>query len=682
MLGVYGVAILETLLKPLVKLAAVYGPWAINQSEGAADLFRRGQQSSAGIHVDEESALSLSAVFAAVNLMASITGSIPLNTHRQVGTRRELATNHPAYYLLHTQPNPEMTAATFKRTREFHRRLWGRTYAEISWLGNGKPWALWVIEPWRVQEKREDDGSLYYLVDGVRKVAPADMLVNHLISFDGIVGRSFVEFAVESLGLGLAAQEFSARFFGNGSNHGGILTHDGMPAEELRNNVRKSWQEHDGPKTAHKTKVLFGGWKWQPNTGGVDPDKAQLMEARRFTNEEVARFQNIPPHLLRDLTHATFSNIEHQGIDFVVYSMTPPLVEYEQEYDRKLLAPPDLYCKHNVTALLRGDNASRSAFYREQFNIGAMNLNEIRELEERNPIEGGDTYFVPLNMQPLAEAVKPKEEPKPEPAPVVEEEDQDEPETPDESATEDEEEEDKEEDNGQMAARLGLLTHTLARLAKVEANEIRRAAKQPSKLLSWMDEFYPRFEAMLSEALTPVLAMWDTAPKAAAVAATWCQRSQQGLLVAAEVKADQLQMSIEMMLAGWSVRPAEYATELLGEQGAADMKPDKLAQSFDRLADAIANRQVVISVQPSPVAPPMINVQPSPVSVEAAVINVQPAPVTVAPPVINVQPAAAPVEVKVEKVAAPAAPDQRLIRTIFHRDNADEITHTTQEFQE
>lgn len=396
------------MIRPLHRLfswlARKTGPWTISQVPG--HLFS-GPQSTAGVPVTQDDALSLSAVFAGVNLLSRVVGSLPLHVYRRWGRAKEHAITHPAYRLLHTSPNPEMTSATFRRTLEWHRLLGGGAYASVQWAGNGKPVALWPLEPWRVRPKRRDDGELYYEVDGKQEVEPEDMLHVPLVSSDGVTGRSFMDWAVESLGLGIGTQQFAAAYFGNGARPGGVLTHTGKPSDEQMKAFRKTWEErHRGPANAGGTAVLWGGWSYASD-GSFDPEKSQLLEQRRFTTEEVSRWLGIPPHLLRDLSRATFSNIEQQNLDFLAYSLGPVLVDYEQELDRKLLSPPECFCKHNVGGLLRGDAAARSAFYASMFNIGAFSVNDIREREDMNPVDGGDVHLVPLAMAPLPQVAFP-----------------------------------------------------------------------------------------------------------------------------------------------------------------------------------------------------------------------------------------------------------------------------------
>lgn len=540
-------------------------------SEVPGSWFSRGTESAAGVSVDPESALSLSGVFAAVNLLSAVTAALPLTVYRQSGRNRSAATTHPGYRVLHTQFNPEMTSVMARRTLEFHRLLFGNAYAEAGWDGGGNIRYIWPVEPWRVQPSRDQDGRLFYLVDGSRRVSPADLIHVPLISFDGVTGRSFVDFAIESLGLGLATQDFAARFFGNGAKPGGLLKHPSTPAKEARDKFREEWQRnHGGSANANKTAVLWGGWDYVPNDGAFNAQESQLLEQRRFSIEEVARWLNLPPHLLRELGRATWANIEHANIDFLQYSLGPSLVMWEQEYDRKLFNPPTLYTKHNVTALLRGDSASRSTFYREQFNIGAMSINNILELEERNPIEGGDTHFVPANMVPLERAI---EEPEPPPAPSP---------FPTMPGTEppvaqEQEEGDEEGDAEERQARRRLLESTLHRLLRVEAKEVERAATRPGKFLAWLDAYQDRHRALLAEALAPVLAVCrpggSSLVEAECAATAWVRQSASDLLdVAGAATPAALPGAIETLLASWRDRPAQVAAALL-EKSHAEVAP-------------------------------------------------------------------------------------------------------------
>jgi HK97 family phage portal protein len=165
--------------------------------------------------------------------------------------------------------------------------------------------------------------------------------------------------------------------------------------------------------------LLEEGMKFQKIV--IDPKDSQFLESRQFNIPEIARWFNLPPHKLKDLTKSSFSNIESEQISFVTDSILPWLVRLEQAFNMQLLTESDreysgrgrLYFKHNVEGLLRADAAARGTYYREMFNIGAMSINEIRALEDMDPVEGGDIHLVPMNMTSLENAGKPPAAPKP-----------------------------------------------------------------------------------------------------------------------------------------------------------------------------------------------------------------------------------------------------------------------------
>lgn len=529
------------------QLAIKRGPWALTDSS-VVSLFGS-NESTSGATVDMESTLSLSAVFAGVNLYSLVLASLPLVVHRrgQDGTK-QLATNHPVYRLLHTAPNPEMTAFTFRRVLEWHRLLGGAACAEIEWGEDGEPVAIWPIESWRVRPDRDEDGNLFYRIDGNYIAAPDDIIYIPLISFDGVCGRSFIDFAIESLGLALTAQEFAGEFFGNGARPSGLLEHPGNTTKEARAEMRKAWTERHAKGGV--LGMIWGGWKYDATAGGEgDMEKAQLLESRRFVTEEVARWLNIPPHLLRDLSRATFSNIEAQQRDALTYSFGPVLIGYEQEYDRRLLpaAVPGVeqgyYTKHKLEGFLRADSAARASFYNTLAGIGVLSINDILDLEDRNSIGPmGDKRFVPLNMQTLEDATKPKPveppappapapEPKPEPAP---------PEEPKEDPT--------------LRA---WLTDTLERLMRVEVNAALRAVKEPGKFLAWIDEFYPAHVRKVDEAMGVPL-------KGKAYKGRWVRDSIESLMeLSGRATAKTLAAEAETLFKQWEARPAAEAARIM-----------------------------------------------------------------------------------------------------------------------
>ena len=485
-----------------------------------SNLFAAGTSSS-GEKVDQDGALSLSAVFAGVRFLAQIISHLPLNVVREVDGMKSPASTHPAWKVLKYRPNPYMTSQTFRFVMEWNRLLGNAAYAEIQWTGGGNVAALWPLAYWRVQPRIAEDERFVFLVDGQREIDPADMLYIPQVTFDGFSPTGFLDYAIESLGLGLSAQKCAASFFANGGRPNGLLKHPGNPRETQRKEFRKSWGErHEGATNQNRVGVLWGGWEWQ-DVAVMSSEQAQLLESRKFSVEEVARWPNLPPHLVRQMDRATFSNIEHQGIDFVVYSLGPMLTAYEQEYDWKLLNPPEIYSKHNVNALLRGDQASRAAYLRQMFMVGKYSINELREMDDENGIgPEGDIRFVPVNMQPLEvahhAAMNPEQKTAPDPQGGG----------PNNDSPGDGVDGITGQDGTADPATMGLVRDAFDRLMRVECNAIGRAAGKPGKFLAWIDEFYPKHEARLADALKA----FDRPEWVAAVAAEHCAKSRAALL--------------------------------------------------------------------------------------------------------------------------------------------------------
>jgi HK97 family phage portal protein len=206
------------------------------------------------------------------------------------------------------------------------------------------------------------------------------------LSLDGVVGKSRIIQAKEAIGLGLAAEKFGAEFFGNGSQARGVLEHPGMMGDEAYANFKKSWES----RGHHSTPILEEGMAYKQIT--IPPEAAQFIASREFQLQDIARVYRVPPHLLADLSRATFSNIEHSDIQFVKYTLRPLVKRYEQELEVKLLGK-DLGKKNirfNLDGILRGDTAARSQYYATMKQNKIMTTNEIRAHENMNPIEGGD----------------------------------------------------------------------------------------------------------------------------------------------------------------------------------------------------------------------------------------------------------------------------------------------------
>ncbi len=389
-----------------------------NPSYWVAKMFGGGALTTSGILVDEDTALKYSAVWAAVNIISGAIGFLPLPVYRRVDDGKEKVPNHPVYRLLHDRPNSLMTAQVFRETLQAHILTWGNAYAEIERNGAGRPIALWPITPNRVKPDQDilrQSGILAWKVSNpqgrgldrnidpqksIVRILDEDMLHIPGLGFNGIVGYSVIEYARESLGLGMAAEQFGSAFFGNGASIGAILETPNTLSVEAQERLKKAIREkYTGTGNAHRTMILEEGLVLKH--GGMELKKAQFLETRKFQITDVARWFQIAPHMLGDLERATFSNIEHQGIDFVTWTLGRWLKRWEQEVNFKLFSEAEQrthFAEFLTAALLRGDTKSRFAAYAIAVTNGWMNRNEIRRLENLNTEEGLDEFLTPMNM--------------------------------------------------------------------------------------------------------------------------------------------------------------------------------------------------------------------------------------------------------------------------------------------
>lgn len=381
-----------------------------------------GSQSLSGEVVTEATALTYSAVWNAVSLISGTIGALPLQLMQRRENSKRIADNQKIYWVMHDQANDYMTAMAFRECLMAHVLTWGNGYAEIVRNGYGEVIALWPITPNRIRIDMQDGEVVYKIrVDNETVVVPRDRIL-HIpgLGYDGFQGYSVIGMARKSLGLSMALETFGSLYFGNGTHPGLVVSHPGKLSDQASANLRKSLTDgYGGLGKSHRLLLMEEGMK--PEKIGIPPDDSQFLESRQFQIPEVARWFNLPPHKLKDLTRSSFSNIESEQISFVTDSILPWLVRLEQNYNMQLLTDSDkalsgrgrLYFKHVVEGLLRGDAASRADFYTKMFNVGAMSVNEIREKEDMDPVPGGDIRLVPLNMTTLENAGKPPEPAKP-----------------------------------------------------------------------------------------------------------------------------------------------------------------------------------------------------------------------------------------------------------------------------
>lgn len=389
-----------------------------NRTPGSSYSFFFGGTSS-GKPVNEHTAMQMTAVYSCVRILAEAVAGLPLHLHRYTDNGgKEKALSHSLYFLLHDEPNPEMTSFVFRETLMTHLLLWGNAYAQIIRNGKGEVIALYPLMPNRMRVDRDTRGNLYYsytryldeapTLNGITvTLRPSDVLHIPGLGFDGLVGYSPIAMAKNAIGLAMATEEYGAKFFANGAAPGGVLEHPGTIKDPQK--VKDSWNmAYQGSGNAHKVAVLEEGMKYQQI--GISPEQAQFLETRKFQINETARIFRVPPHMVGDLEKSSFSNIEQQSLEFVKYTLDPWVIRWEQAISRSLLSPSEkkeYFSKFNVDGLLRGDYVSRMNGYATARQNGWMSANDIRELEDldRIPAElGGDLYLINGNMTKLHDA--------------------------------------------------------------------------------------------------------------------------------------------------------------------------------------------------------------------------------------------------------------------------------------
>lgn len=367
----------------------------------------------AGVQVTESRALTLPAVFACCRVIAEDVAKLPTILYKRVGvaggTGKERAIDHGVYDLLKLSPNPEMGAFDFEQAMMLATLLWGNGFAEIVRNGNGEPVELWPIEPWRVRVDRDDDrGPIFYEVQGEVGEKPKTLRARDMLHIKGLTPNGFVGWALprvgkEAVGMGIAAMDFTASYFANGASITGLLSAPGaLKAEEFKTWVGNLRSQHEGSGNRHKFMALDQGATFTPMS--ADADSSQLIDTLNFSIEDVARYFRVTPHKIGHLLRATFNNIEHLDLDHYKSTLLPRLVQIEEELTRKLLRREErteYVIEHLVDALLRADYKTRTEGYSRGLTDGWMNVNEVRAMENLNPIPGGDKYRVQQNLAVL-----------------------------------------------------------------------------------------------------------------------------------------------------------------------------------------------------------------------------------------------------------------------------------------
>lgn len=393
---------------------------AANPTDLILRAFGMGYENSTGIEINADVAMTYSAVYAAVRNISDDIAKMSLHLYERLPRGRERATGHPLYPMLHDAANPSMTSYAFRSTLTSHALIYGNGFAQKIVNGAGRLVQLYPLRPDKMRVTVNEQGEIeyhYQMPDGERLMTRKQVFHLPGFGFDGVRGYSVVALARETMGLGLAMERYGGRFFGNDARPGGYLTHPGKLTPEGARRLKQSWEDqHRGVDKSHKIAVLEEGMSWKEV--GIPPEDAQFLESRKFQLSEIARWFRMPLHKLQEMDKATFSNIEHQSLEYVMDTLLTWCVIWEQNISLQLLSERErasYFAKHNLNSLLRADFKTRMEGYNTARQGGWMSANEIRELEEMNPLppDIGDVVLVNGNMIPVQTAGQRATEPPP-----------------------------------------------------------------------------------------------------------------------------------------------------------------------------------------------------------------------------------------------------------------------------
>ena len=360
-------------------------------------------RADSGERVDEKSAMQIATVYACVRLLAETVAGLPLHLYRTKdgGSAKERAMDHPLYKLLYRQPNPEMTSFSFREVMMTHLLLWGNCYAQIIRDGKNGVLGLYPLLPENMEIDRDDKGQIFYIYHAYTDEKPGENNkdiyfrrdeIFHVpgLGFNGLVGFSPIAMMKNALGTTLAVEKYGSSFFKNGAQPSGVLEHPGVLKDPSK--IRENWSAvYGGANNAHKVAVLEEGMQYKAIS--LPPEDSQFLSTRQFGVNEICRIFRVPPHMVQDLEHATFSNIEHQ-------SMKDLLMEEEQD---------EYFPKFNVDGLLRGDYQSRMQGYATGISNGFLSPNDVHRLENWDLIpaeKGGNDYYLNGGYVKLEDAGK------------------------------------------------------------------------------------------------------------------------------------------------------------------------------------------------------------------------------------------------------------------------------------
>ncbi len=431
-----------------------------------------GGSTTSGVSINPQTAMAISTVYACVRIISGTLAMLPLVVHQRLPTGgKERATQHPLFEILHTQPNVRQTSFQFREMMMMHALLRGNGYAEIIPGARGFADQLLPLNPDRVRPFLANDETIHYeyqAPSGRTKIFLQDE-VFHIanLSDDGVKGLSTVALARNSFGLAKATEEHGSRHFSQGQVPAATLETAGKLSTEAQDRLRDNWKDiHGGVRNTGSIAILEEGLTFKPMA--MSNEDSQFLETRMFQVEEIASWFGVPLSLLQHTEKSTSwgTGITELTLGFVKFTMQPWFTRWEQEIQQDLILDPDLFFAEFVLeGLLKGDPKTRSQFYNIMIRTGVFTRNEVRIIENLNPLDGLDEPLDPAQTNQSGQL-------------------------------------NRREDNTQGLA-LKLATDTAARMVRIETREIEKAAKKyaddPIGWATWVGEFYEGYQTDLME---------------------------------------------------------------------------------------------------------------------------------------------------------------------------------------
>ncbi len=515
-------------------------------------MWQGGNTSSSGVEVTCDRAMQLATVFSCVRVLAESIATLPLLTYRRrPDGGKDRASDHYLYSLLKDQPNQWQTSFEWREMMMGHLCLRGNAYSHIVGNSAGVIERIVPLSPDRMKVEMIEGGSLRYTYTNDRGTpepySQGEILHLRFMSLNGLTGLSPIAYARNTIGLAIAMEEHGGTIFKNGAKPG--LCFKSIPGTkpEAVTKFSEDFRRMTTGENRHRTFVLPTGL--EPVELGLTNDDAEYLDNRKYQRDDICGIFRVPPHMVGNLERATFSNIEQQSIDFVNNGLMPWCRRFEQAIQRDLVTESDVYfVEFLLLALLRGDAASRGAFYSTMFNMGVLSTNDIRELENMNPVgPDGDKRFVQLNMTTLDKA---GEEP-PAVAPPVDNPPSD---TPPNN--------EPQNNSDGLSAAWVVYDQSAKRFLRWEADAIARLAGKGGNFLSAVDVFYdehkPRTKNGMLACMSLLSAMGEAADEIDIIPAMDARRlaviDASGNATAATLKA-----TIEQLTESWLPKEREDA---------------------------------------------------------------------------------------------------------------------------